>query len=58
MAADGGGRIRTFCSPHNREIPDGHVSAFFHLVCICLCLLLNVCICLKNANEKKQHEQV
>ena len=58
MAADGGGRIRTFCSLHNREILDGSVSAFF-ILSVYVCVSLTQCLyLLKNANEKNQHEQV
>lgn len=57
MAADGGGRIRTFCSFDNRKILVGGISAFFYVVYMCMSL----CRCLyllKNADEKNQQEKV
>jgi hypothetical protein len=58
MAADGGERIRTFCSLNNREILEGTIPTCF-LYCLYMCESRIRCLyLLKNANEKNQHEQV
>jgi len=57
MAADGGERIRTFCSLTNREILESSISAFFFYtvyiyIYVCVCVLCSVPVFVKNANEK------
>lgn len=57
MAADGGRRIRMFCSLDNKEILDSSVSVL-HGVYVCVSLGLGRCLyLLKNAIEKNRHEQ-